>query len=341
MTDSASDAAARHRALAAVIQQHRFAYYILDSPTVPDADFDRLLRELEQLERDCPELVSPDSPTQQVGPPPGAAFTAVAHPSPLLSLDNAFTTEELLAWRQRVANLAGEEAVERSGYDCEAKIDGLAVDLVYEDGLLVRAATRGDGRTGEDITANIWTVDAIPRRLAGPAPGLVEIRGEAFIPLDGFAALNAELVAAGKKPFANPRNAAAGSLRLKDPKATAARPISFLSHGVGLGDVPGASLSEVYGQLAAWGLPISPLTRPAAVFEEVLFFVEELGRRRHSLGHEIDGAVVKLDDRRLQTELGATVRAPRWAIAYKFPPVEVTTKLLDIRVNVGRTGRVT
>jgi DNA ligase (NAD+) len=327
--------------LAAALRRHRWDYYVLDAPTIPDADFDRLLRELEALERDYPSLVTPDSPTQQVGPPPGAALTAVTHPSQLLSLDNAFDVEEVLAWHQRVVNLAGDEAVARSGFVCEAKIDGLAVDLVYEDGELVRAATRGDGWVGEDVTANVWTITAVPRRLAGPAPGLVEVRGEVFLPLAGFADLNAELVAAGKKPFANPRNAAAGSLRLKDPKATAGRPLSFLTHGVGLGDVGGDSLTEVYAQLAAWGLPTSPETRTAADVAAVLAYIEDLGRRRHSLSHEIDGAVVKLDDRRLQAELGATVRAPRWAVAYKFPPVEVTTKLLDIRVNVGRTGRVT
>jgi DNA ligase (NAD+) len=332
---------ARHRDLAQTIDRHRFAYYILDAPTVPDADFDRLLRELEDLERRYPELQTPDSPTQRVGPPPGATFAAVTHPSRMESLDNAFDYGEVRAWYDRAAHLAGEEALARSGFVCEVKIDGLAVDLVYERGTLVRAATRGDGRTGEDVTANVWTIGAIPRQLKGPAPETLEVRGEVFMPLAGFHALNAELEEAGKKTFANPRNAAAGSLRLKDPKLTAGRPLTFLCHGVGLGREAATRQSEFYERLAAWGLPTSPETRTAATLDEVLAYIDALGERRYTLSHEIDGAVVKVDDLALQTELGSTVRAPRWAIAYKFPPVEVTTKLLDLRVNVGRTGRVT
>jgi DNA ligase (NAD+) len=335
------DILARHAALAQALTHHRFDYYVLDAPTIPDADFDRLMRELEALEAAYPGLVTPDSPSQQVGPPPGATFTAVTHPSRMESLDNAFDVGELQAWYQRAANLAGEAALDASGLICEVKIDGLAVDLVYDHGTLVRAATRGDGRTGEDVTANVWTIGAIPRRLQGAAPDLLEVRGEVFLPLAGFEALNADLEEAGKKTFANPRNAAAGSLRLKDPKLTAARPLTFLCHGVGLGRDGIARQSELYGRFAEWGLPTSPETRTAATLADALAYIEDLGARRYTLSHEIDGAVVKVDDLGLQDALGSTVRAPRWAIAYKFPPVEVTTKLLDIVVGVGRTGRVT
>jgi DNA ligase (NAD+) len=330
----------RHAELSAIIQEQRWNYYVLDAPTMTDGQFDRLMRRLEELERDWPELVGPDSPTQQVGPL-GASFAAVEHPSVMLSLDNAFDYAEVKAWSQRLEHLVGAERVARSGYLCEAKIDGLAVDLVYRDGRLVQAATRGDGRVGEDVTANVWTIAAVPHRLTGPAPELIEVRGEVFLPLAGFQDLNRELEAAERKTFANPRNAAAGSLRLKDPKVTAERPLTFLCHGLGLGLIAAERLSEVYDRLSQWGLPTSPETRPADSVERVLAWVDDLGQRRHRLSHEIDGAVVKVDDLALQAELGATIRAPRWAIAYKFPPVEVTTRLLDIRVNVGRTGRVT
>jgi DNA ligase (NAD+) len=339
------EARAAHQALAQAIEEHRFAYYVLDAPTIPDADFDRLLRQLEDWERRHPELVTPQSPSQQVGPPGGASFAPVDHPSKMESLDNAFDRDELQAWyRRTIAGLAsGDDAEAASAVAClgEAKIDGLAVDLIYRDGRLVLAATRGDGLTGEDVTANIRTIGVIPARLDGPAPELVEVRGEVFLPLDDFQRLNRELTAAGKSPFANPRNAAAGSLRLKDPKATAARPLSFLCHGLGLGREAFASLSQAYRRLAAWGLPTSPATAPVADWDQLWAYVEDLGRRRHSLGHEIDGAVLKVDAFAAQDRLGSTSRAPRWAIAFKFPPVEVTTKLLDIRVNVGRTGRVT
>jgi DNA ligase (NAD+) len=335
---------ARHAALARTLNHHRFDYYVLDAPTIPDADFDRLMREIEALEAEYPALVTPGSPTQQVGPPPGATFDAVTHPSRMESLDNAFDVGELRAWYQRAVNLAGEAALAGSGLICEVKIDGLAVDLVYDHGTLVQAATRGDGRTGEDVTANVWTIAAIPRRLAGDGgdpPDLLEVRGEVFLPLAGFHALNADLEDAGKKTFANPRNAAAGSLRLKDPRITATRPLTFLCHGVGLGRDRFRRQSELYERFAAWGLPTSPETRTAAGLDDVLAYIEDLGARRYTLSHEIDGAVVKADDLALQDALGSTVRAPRWAIAFKFPPVEVTTKLLDIQVGVGRTGRVT
>ncbi|MDR0960177.1 MAG: NAD-dependent DNA ligase LigA [Propionibacteriaceae bacterium] len=335
------EVADRHRALAEELREHRWNYYILDAPTVSDEIFDSLFHELEEIERRYPALVTPDSPTQVVGPPPSATFAAVRHPSVMLSLDNAFSPEEVRAWHHRLVGAVGEDEVAQSGYLCELKIDGLAVDLLYEDGALVQAATRGDGRTGEDVTANVRSIDVIPRRLTGAPRGRIEIRGEVFMPLQGFADLNARLVAEGKKVFANPRNAAAGSLRLKDPKLSAARPLSFLCHGVGLTDIAFERLSEAYERMAAWGLPVSDQIAPAATIEEVLAYIDDLGRRRHDLSHEIDGAVVKVDVVALQQRVGQTVRAPRWAIAYKFPPAEVTTRLLDIRVGVGRTGRVT
>ncbi|MDR0284989.1 MAG: NAD-dependent DNA ligase LigA [Propionibacteriaceae bacterium] len=331
----------RHQDLCSLLTQYRWEYYVLDAPSVPDADFDRLMRELEAIERDHPEWVTPESPTQQVGPPADLSFTPVTHPSPMLSLDNAFSTDEVRAWHDRVVSLAGEAALADSGYMCEMKIDGLAVDLVYVDGVLTRAATRGDGRVGEDVTANVRTIGCIPYRLTGAGPGLLEVRGEVFLPLAGFAELNEALEEDGKKPFANPRNAAAGSLRLKDPKVTAARPLAFLCHGIGLTETPLASLSEAYERLSAWGLPTSDRATKLGTLAEVMAYIDALGEARYGLTHEIDGAVAKVDDVGLQRGLGATVRAPRWAIAYKFPPVEVTTTLLDIRVGVGRTGRVT
>ena len=335
-----TDAERRHRELSDALTQYRWEYYVLDAPTIPDAEFDALMRELEAIEAAHPELVSPDSPTQQVGPPADVSFAPVTHPSVMLSLDNAFSADEVAAWYTRVAGQAGE-ALAESGLMCEMKIDGLAVDLVYTDGVLTRAATRGDGRVGEDVTANVRTIGAIPYRLTGTVPGVLEVRGEVFMPLAGFEELNDALIDEGKKPFANPRNAAAGSLRLKDPRVTAARPLTFLTHGIGLAAVELASLSEAYERLAAWGLPTSARSRRVAGLADVMAYIDELGQVRHTLTHEIDGAVVKVDQVGLQQRLGATVRAPRWAIAYKFPPVEVTTTLLDIRVGVGRTGRVT
>jgi len=327
--------------LCALLNHYRWEYYVLDAPTVPDADFDALMRELEAIEADHPELITQDSPTQQVGPPADTSFTPVTHPSQMLSLDDVFSTDEVIAWTTRVVSLVGADALKESGYMCEMKIDGLAVDLLYVDGVLTRAATRGDGRVGEDVSANIRTVAAIPARLKGTVRGTVEIRGEVFMPLKGFEELNESLIDDGKKPFANPRNAAAGSLRLKDPSVTASRPLSFLCHGLGVCDVEITSLSEAYEMMSAWGLPTSTRSRRVDDVDEVMAYIEKLGNERYTLSHEIDGAVVKVDSIPLQQVLGNTVRAPRWAVAYKFPPVEVTTKLLDIRVGVGRTGRVT
>ncbi|HVE98440.1 MAG TPA: NAD-dependent DNA ligase LigA, partial [Mycobacteriales bacterium] len=334
-------AAERHAELAQVVEEHRYRYYVLDRPTVSDAGFDELIRELERLEEAHPTLRTPDSPTQQVG---GAAyttlFTPVEHLQRLMSLDNAFSRDELAAWAARVDREVGAG---RSTYLCELKIDGLAVALVYEHGRLVRAATRGDGRTGEDVTANVRTLDDVPSRLRGDdVPALLEVRGEVFFPVDGFDALNASLVDAGKPPFANPRNAAAGSLRQKDPRVTASRPLRMLLHGVGASDgFAVASQSEAYDALSALGLPTSSRH---AVFEElpgVEGYVGHWGEHRHDIEHEIDGVVVKVDSLALQRQLGSTSKSPRWAIAFKYPPEEVTTTLLGIEVNIGRTGRAT
>ena len=331
-----------HAELAQTITDHRWRYYVQDTPTITDGDFDVLMRRLEALEEQYPGLRTPDSPTQQVGGAPATTFAPVTHLQQMMSLDNAFDRAELDSWNARAVREAGQGAVDASGYLCELKIDGLALDLVYERGRLVRAATRGDGRTGEDVTVNARTISAIPQQLRGTPPEVLEVRGEVFLPIEAFADLNASLVEAGKAPFANPRNAAAGSLRQKDPRVTATRPLSFLCHG--LGEASGVEigrLSEAYELMRGWGLPTSADATRCATIDEVWAFIESAGQRRHTFVHEMDGVVVKLDDRSLQVELGATSRAPRWAIAYKYQPVEVTTKLLDIAVNVGRTGRVT
>jgi len=340
MSDDA--ARARHAELSAEITEHRRRYYVQDAPVVSDAEFDALMRELIELEEAHPALRSPDSPTQQVGGAPSSTFAPVTHLVPLMSLDNVFSLEELDKWLARAEGLAAVP-VAASGYLCELKIDGLALDLVYRDGRLVSAATRGDGTVGEDVTANVRTIDAIPARLAGSdVPEVVEVRGEVFMRVEDFAALNAGLVEAGKAPFANPRNSAAGSLRQKDPRVTARRRLHFLVHGIGAfsgGDLD--RQSHGYDLLRAWGLPTSDHYRVCHSVEEVKAYIAHYGEHRHSVEHEIDGVVVKVDDRALQARLGHTSRAPRWAIAYKYPPEEVTTRLLDIRVNVGRTGRVT
>ncbi len=340
MTDDADRA--RHAELSAQITDHRWRYYLRDAPVVSDAEFDNLMRELTELEESFPELRTPDSPTQQVGGAPSVTFSPVTHRVPLMSLDNVFSLEELDKWLARAESLAGED-VAGSGYLCELKIDGLALDLVYLDGRLASAATRGDGTTGEDVTANVRTIEAIPTRLTGTdVPAVLEVRGEVFMRPEDFANLNAGLVAAGKAPFANPRNSAAGSLRQKDPKVTARRRLHFLVHGIG--EFSGAALdrqSHGYELLRGWGLPTSDHYRVCHSALDVKAYIAHYGEHRHSVEHEIDGVVIKVDDRSLQARLGNTSRAPRWAIAYKYPPEEVTTKLVDIRVNVGRTGRVT
>ncbi|MGC3993292.1 MAG: NAD-dependent DNA ligase LigA [Propionicimonas sp.] len=336
------DARARHAELSTEITDHRARYYVADAPLISDADFDALMRELTALEDAHPELRTPDSPTQQVGGFASATFAPVTHLVPLMSLDNVFSLDELDKWLARADALAGTD-VAASGFLCELKIDGLALDLVYRDGRLASAATRGDGTVGEDVTANVRTIAAIPSRLSGDdVPDVVEVRGEVFMRLEDFEALNAGLVEAGKAPFANPRNSAAGSLRQKDPRVTASRRLDFLVHG--LGQFSGPELerqSHGYEVLRAWGLPTSARYRVCHSTAEVHDYIAHYGEHRHDVEHDIDGVVVKVDDRGLQQKLGHTSRAPRWAIAYKYPPEEVTTKLLDIRVNVGRTGRVT
>jgi DNA ligase (NAD+) len=325
--------------LARTIEEHAFRYYVLAQPTVSDGEYDALVRELEGLEERFPALRTPDSPTQKVLETWSTDFTPVEHLERLMSLDNVFTEDELRAWAARQAKEVGDAA----RYVCELKIDGLAVALVYRDGVLERAATRGDGRTGEDITSNLRTLKSVPSRLSGPdVPPLLEVRGEVFMASADFQALNERLVAEGKPPFANPRNGAAGSLRQKDPRVTAARPLSLILHGIGArqGWDPSA-LSQAYEQLAVWGLPVSRRVEVFDAIDGVLGYIAHWGEHRHAVEHEIDGVVVKVDQIALQRRLGATSKAPRWAIAHKYPPEETTTRLNDILVNVGRTGRAT
>ncbi|MFE3515642.1 NAD-dependent DNA ligase LigA [Streptomyces sp. NPDC059166] len=330
----------RHALLAEQIEEHRFRYYVKDQPVIDDAEFDRQMRALEAIEAEHPELRTPDSPTQKVAGPYTTEFTSVEHRERLLSLDNAFDDLELAAWAERVAREVGG-----GGYHflCELKVDGLAVNLTYENGRLTRAATRGDGRVGEDITPNVRTIAEIPHRLEGDrVPALVEIRGEVFFPMEAFEGLNARLVEAGDKPFANPRNAAAGSLRQKDPKVTATRPLHMVVHGIGAREGFDIDrLSQAYDLLREWGLPTARHNRVVRTLDEVREFIAHFGENRQSVEHEIDGVVVKLDEIPLQGRLGSTSRAPRWAIAWKYAPQEVNTKLVNIRVGVGRTGRVT
>ncbi|GAA2573402.1 NAD-dependent DNA ligase LigA [Actinomadura fulvescens] len=337
-----TEAAQRHARLSQEIDEANYRYYVLDNPTWTDAEYDRRLRELQALEADHPELVTPDSPTQRVGAPIVTDFATVAHLERMQSLDNAMSADELLAWDERVVKEVGEIA----GYLCELKIDGLAIALVYENGRLVRGVTRGDGRTGEDVTNNIRTIADVPARLAGSGwPETLEVRGEVFLPVEGFEQVNAGLVEAGKEPFANPRNAAAGSLRQKDPRVTAKRPLGMLVHGFGEwagGDSKRPeSQSEAYEMMRGWGLPVSDLYKVVGGLDAVREYIAHYGEHRHDPAYEIDGVVVKVDQFALQRRLGSTSRAPRWAIAWKYPPEEVNTKLLDIKVGVGRTGRVT
>ncbi|MCW2690860.1 MAG: ligase, NAD-dependent, partial [Mycobacterium sp.] len=343
--DAAPDADVRRRwhELADEVRGHQFRYYVRDAPIVSDGEFDKLLGELTALEEQHPELRTPDSPTQLVG---GAGFatdfTSAEHLERMLSLDNVFSPDELSAWAARIRGEIGDDV----HYLTELKIDGVALALVYRDGKLVRAATRGDGRTGEDVTLNARTIDDVPERLTEsdefPIPKVLEVRGEVFFRLADFEALNASLVEDGKAPFANPRNSAAGSLRQKNPAVTARRKLRMIVHGLGHaeGFTP-KSLHDAYTALKAWGLPVSDHTTRVQGIDAVAERIAYWGEHRHDVEHEIDGVVVKVDDVGLQRRLSATSRAPRWAIAYKYPPEEATTKLLDIRVNVGRTGRVT
>lgn len=335
-----AEARDQHAQLAEQIEEHRFRYYVNDQPVVSDAEFDKLLRSLEALEEQYSELRTPDSPTQKVSGAYETEFTAVQHRERMLSLDNAFDDAELAAWADRVAKEVGTGD---HHFLCELKVDGLAVNLTYEDGKLTRAATRGDGRTGEDITPNVRTISDIPDRLKGDnIPAVVEIRGEVFFPMEKFEELNARLVEAGDKPFANPRNAAAGSLRQKDPRVTATRPLHMVVHGIGAREGFDIDcLSHAYELLHDWGLPTAQYNKVVQGLDGVREFITYFGENRHSVAHEIDGVVVKLDEIPLQGRLGSTSRAPRWAIAWKYAPEEVNTKLVNIRVGVGRTGRVT
>jgi len=371
-----AEARRRHADLSLDITEADHRYYVLDSPTISDIDYDTKMRELRALEEQYPDLRTPDSPTQTVHGSISTLFTPVEHLERLLSLDNVFTDEDLGSWADRATRLGGA-----GPYLCELKIDGLAIDLVYSGGALVKAATRGDGRTGEDVTPNIRTIASIPARLTGPGyPATLEVRGEVFLPVEAFGKLNESLLDAGKPAFANPRNSAAGSLRQKDPRVTASRPLDAIIHGIGRVEgypVPageaGAGQAEIsgpadnagisgtaagpgeaghlegapdtqsgwYERLAEWGLPVSRLYQVVPDLAGVRAYIAYYAEHRHDPPYEIDGVVVKIDQLALQRQLGSTSRAPRWAIAYKYPPEEVTTRLLDIRVNVGRTGRVT
>ncbi|WP_061297092.1 NAD-dependent DNA ligase LigA [Herbidospora cretacea] len=340
-TPEEAELSRRHSELAELIEQASFRYYVRDSPTVSDAEYDSWMREILAIEERRPELRTPDSPTQRVGAPISTDFTAVEHLQKLESLDNAFNATDLADWQARAARLAERDP---APYLCELKIDGLAVALVYEKGRLIRAATRGDGTVGEDVTPNVRTISDVPQRLTGDdVPDLMEVRGEVYLPVWGFEKLNEQLMEAGKPPFANPRNSAAGSLRQKDPRITAQRALRMIVHGVGKWEGAAApkAQSEMYDRLKSFGLPVSDRYRVVATMEEVQEFVDHYAEHRHDTEYEIDGVVVKLDRVDVQRQLGSTSKAPRWAIAYKYPPEEVTTKLLDIKVNIGRTGRVT
>ena len=331
---------ARHRMTELIneIRDHQFKYYVLDQPTVSDAQFDELLRELQSLEDKNPELREPDSPTQHVGGGFSTQFEQRDHIEKMMSLDNVFDTQELAQWFDRV-----EKEIAQPQYLCEVKVDGLAINLTYENGVLVRGLTRGNGVTGEDVTLNVKTIRNLPHQLKGDAaPTLIEVRGEVFFPIAAFNELNDSLEEAGKQLFANPRNGAAGSLRQKDPRVTASRPLSVVVHGVGARDgIAFESQSAAYEQLKNLGLPTSDRFKVCGTRAEVEKFIQYYADHRHDVEHEIDGVVIKVDSLSQQQQLGFTSRAPKWAIAYKYPPEEVTTVLLDIKVSVGRTGRVT
>ena len=356
--EAPAEARRRHADLSLEITEADHRYYVLDSPTISDIDYDTKMRELRALEEQYPDLRTPDSPTQTVHGTVSTLFTPVEHLERLLSLDNVFTDEDLGSWADRVTRLGGT-----GPFLCELKIDGLAIDLIYSGGALVKAATRGDGRTGEDVTPNIRTISSIPARLTGSGhPATLEVRGEVFMPVEAFGKLNESLLDAGKAAFANPRNSAAGSLRQKDPRITASRALDAIIHGIGRvegsdgSDISGSAAcpgeeghlegapdtqSGWYERLRGWGLPVSGLYQIVPDMDGVREYIAHYAEHRHDPPYEIDGVVVKVDQIALQRQLGSTSRAPRWAIAYKYPPEEVTTRLLDIKVNVGRTGRVT
>jgi DNA ligase (NAD+) len=335
-----AEAQLRVEELRELVNHHLYRYHVLDDPEISDAEYDELIGDLRSLEERFPVLITPDSPTQRVGAAPAALFAPVSHRAPMLSLDNAFSIEELRAWGARVERgLAGATPT----FVTELKIDGVACALTYEDGVLTRAATRGDGRTGEDITANVRTLRSIPRRLkVDDPPAVIEVRGEVYFPVKAFEALNVELTEQDKRPFANPRNAAAGSLRQKDANVTKSRPLKLWVHSFGAAEgISFESHSAFLDWAASAGLPVPETTKRVSKLEQVARYLQGWEKKRHSLDYEIDGAVVKVDDARLQRRLGATSHAPRWAIAYKFPPEERTALLKSIDVHTGRTGKIT
>ena len=333
------EAEERARELRDQLNHHNHRYYVLDDPVVSDAEYDVLMRELLDIEEDFPGLVTPDSPTRRVGAPPSDAFRPVTHLARMMSLDNVFGPDELQAWLERV-----ERQVEGADYVCELKIDGAGISLTYEDGVFTRGATRGDGVTGEDITSNLLTIRSLPLKLrGGNIPARLEVKGEAFMPRSSFEGLNRVREEEGKPPFANPRNAAAGSLRQLDPKVTASRRLDMLIYELAFqegGEAP-ASHHRVLEQLGEWGFPVNDKWVRASTREEILAFCEGWIEKRDDLPYEVDGAVVKVDDLSLRERMGATSKAPRWAVAYKFPAEEKVTRLLDITINVGRTGALT
>jgi DNA ligase (NAD+) len=339
------DPAERAQQLRDVIEHHNRRYFELDEPEIPDAEFDSLLRQLRAIEEAHPDLIVPYSPTQQVGGAVTTTFAPVVHAVPMMSLDNAFSADELTAWGERLTRRLAEigDAAHAVGFVAELKIDGLAVSIRYERSRLVQAATRGDGRIGEDVTANVRTISALPERLAVGAPDVFEVRGEIYMPIAEFERLNAAQVEAGLRTYVNPRNTAAGSLRQKDPSITATRNLAFWSYQ--LGQVEGGpeftSHHETLDWLADLGFPVNPEIRRMASLDEVYATCMHWQHHRHDLPYEIDGVVIKVDDLAMRNELGSTTKAPRWAIAYKFPPEERTTRLLDIMVSIGRTGRAT
>lgn len=324
-------------ALADEIRDHQYRYYVLDKPIISDGEFDLLWKKLVTLENKNPELRDPNSPTLDVGGGFATHFEQFDHIEKMMSLDNAFGEDELDAWFDRVA----KESTNNT-WLCEVKVDGLAINLLYENGKLLRALTRGNGTTGEDVTLNVKTISGVPHELKGDFPSVVEIRGEIFFPLKKFNELNESLEESGKNVFANPRNAAAGSLRQKDPRVTASRPLAMVVHGIGAAQgFERSTQSDAYEAMQSWGLPVSKRYKVAKNREEVKEFIDYYLQHRHDVEHEIDGVVIKINELSQQKLLGTTSRAPKWAIAYKYPPEEVTTKLLDIKVSVGRTGRVT
>ena len=324
--------------LSEAIKDHQFKYYVLDDPAISDAQFDKLWKELIELEKKYPQYKLPDSPTSDVGGGFATHFEQHDHIEKMMSLDNVFDADELDAWFDRI-----EKTGAKNTWLCEVKVDGLAINLLYEKGRLTRALTRGNGTTGEDVTLNIKTIKSVPTELSGKnLPDTLEVRGEVFFPIKAFDDLNDSLEEAGKARFANPRNAAAGSLRQKDPKVTASRPLDVVVHGIGAADgIKFEEQSSAYELLKGWGLPTSNRFKVVKTRKEVVAFIDEYEKHRHDVEHEIDGVVIKVNEISIQNELGFTSRAPKWAIAYKYPPEEVTTKLLDIKVSVGRTGRVT